>query len=208
MPAPSASSSRRCPRRRRQGHAARVPAEHRPARGPRGRPRRRAELHQARDHRHDQRPLRRQVGHGRRQGRLPRRRARGQGCRGAAGRDDAGRDRAGGQHREHRARDDEGRDRPRVIKVDGRMRTREPHVYAIGDIVGGLWLAHTAGTRAYGRAHHRGRRRRARHGLQRPAARDVLPARGRLDRADRAAAASRASTSRSARSRSRRSPRR
>src|SRR3954452_24336441 len=32
-----------------------------------------------------------------------------------------------------------------VIRVDGRMRTREPHVYAIGDIVGGLWLAHTAG---------------------------------------------------------------
>ncbi len=31
-----------------------------------------------------------------------------------------------------------------IIKVDGRMRTREPHVYAIGDIVGGLWLAHTA----------------------------------------------------------------
>ncbi len=32
-----------------------------------------------------------------------------------------------------------------VIKVNGQMRTREPHVYAIGDIVGGLWLAHTAG---------------------------------------------------------------
>ncbi len=32
-----------------------------------------------------------------------------------------------------------------VIKVDARMRTREPHLYAIGDIVGGLWLAHTAG---------------------------------------------------------------
>ena len=31
-----------------------------------------------------------------------------------------------------------------VIKVNGRMRTREPHVYAIGDVVGGLWLAHTA----------------------------------------------------------------
>ena len=31
-----------------------------------------------------------------------------------------------------------------VIKVDGHLRTREPHVYAIGDIVGGLWLAHTA----------------------------------------------------------------
>ncbi len=32
-----------------------------------------------------------------------------------------------------------------IIKVDGRMRTKEPHVFAIGDIVGGLWLAHTAG---------------------------------------------------------------
>jgi dihydrolipoamide dehydrogenase len=31
-----------------------------------------------------------------------------------------------------------------VIVVNGRMRTREPHVYAIGDIIGGLWLAHTA----------------------------------------------------------------
>jgi dihydrolipoamide dehydrogenase len=31
-----------------------------------------------------------------------------------------------------------------IIKVNGRMRTREPHVYAVGDIVGGLWLAHTA----------------------------------------------------------------
>ncbi|HEY3071614.1 MAG TPA: dihydrolipoyl dehydrogenase [Candidatus Limnocylindrales bacterium] len=32
-----------------------------------------------------------------------------------------------------------------VIKVNGRMRTKEPHVYAIGDVIGGLWLAHTAG---------------------------------------------------------------
>ena len=31
-----------------------------------------------------------------------------------------------------------------IIKVNGRMRTREAHVYAIGDVVGGLWLAHTA----------------------------------------------------------------
>jgi dihydrolipoamide dehydrogenase len=31
-----------------------------------------------------------------------------------------------------------------VVKVDDHMRTREPHLYAIGDIVGGLWLAHTA----------------------------------------------------------------
>jgi len=32
-----------------------------------------------------------------------------------------------------------------VITVNGRMRTKEPHIYAIGDIIGGLWLAHTAG---------------------------------------------------------------
>jgi dihydrolipoamide dehydrogenase len=31
-----------------------------------------------------------------------------------------------------------------VIKVNGRMRTKEPHVYAVGDVIGGLWLAHTA----------------------------------------------------------------
>jgi dihydrolipoamide dehydrogenase len=30
------------------------------------------------------------------------------------------------------------------VKVDGRMRTKEPHLYAIGDLVGGLLLAHTA----------------------------------------------------------------
>jgi dihydrolipoamide dehydrogenase len=31
-----------------------------------------------------------------------------------------------------------------IVRVDGFMRTREPHLYAIGDIVGGLQLAHTA----------------------------------------------------------------
>jgi dihydrolipoamide dehydrogenase len=31
-----------------------------------------------------------------------------------------------------------------IVEVDGYMRTAEPHVYAIGDVVGGLWLAHTA----------------------------------------------------------------
>jgi len=31
-----------------------------------------------------------------------------------------------------------------IVKVNGRMRTKEPHVYAVGDMVGGLWLAHTA----------------------------------------------------------------
>src|SRR5258706_14941375 len=29
------------------------------------------------------------------------------------------------------------------VKVDGRMRTKVPHLYAIGDLVGGLMLAHT-----------------------------------------------------------------
>jgi dihydrolipoamide dehydrogenase len=40
-----------------------------------------------------------------------------------------------------------------VIKVNGRMRTKEPHVYAIGDIVGGLWLAHTAAHEGFIAAH-------------------------------------------------------
>ncbi len=31
-----------------------------------------------------------------------------------------------------------------IVPVDGHMRTAEPRVWAIGDIVGGLWLAHTA----------------------------------------------------------------
>lgn len=31
-----------------------------------------------------------------------------------------------------------------VIKVNRRMRTKEPHIYAVGDVIGGLWLAHTA----------------------------------------------------------------
>jgi dihydrolipoamide dehydrogenase len=39
------------------------------------------------------------------------------------------------------------------IKVDGRMRTREQHVYAIGDVVGGLMLAHTAGHEGIVAAH-------------------------------------------------------
>jgi dihydrolipoamide dehydrogenase len=31
-----------------------------------------------------------------------------------------------------------------IVQVDARMRTAEPHLYAIGDIIGGLWLAHVA----------------------------------------------------------------
>ena len=40
-----------------------------------------------------------------------------------------------------------------VIKVNGRMRTKEPHVYAIGDAIGGLWLAHTAAHEGLTAAH-------------------------------------------------------
>ncbi len=39
------------------------------------------------------------------------------------------------------------------IKVNGLMRTREPHVYAIGDAIGGLMLAHTAGHEGIVAAH-------------------------------------------------------
>jgi dihydrolipoamide dehydrogenase len=39
------------------------------------------------------------------------------------------------------------------VKVNGRMRTKEPHVYAIGDLVGGLLLAHTAGHEGIVAAH-------------------------------------------------------
>ena len=31
-----------------------------------------------------------------------------------------------------------------MVKVDAEMRTADPHLYAIGDIIGGLWLAHVA----------------------------------------------------------------
>jgi len=39
------------------------------------------------------------------------------------------------------------------IKVNAHMRTREPHVYAIGDAIGGLLLAHTAGHEGIVAAH-------------------------------------------------------
>jgi dihydrolipoamide dehydrogenase len=31
-----------------------------------------------------------------------------------------------------------------LVQVNGHMRTAEPHLYAIGDVIGGLWLAHVA----------------------------------------------------------------
>ena len=39
------------------------------------------------------------------------------------------------------------------VKVDAHMRTKEPHLYAIGDIVGGLMLAHTAAHEGITAAH-------------------------------------------------------
>jgi dihydrolipoamide dehydrogenase len=39
------------------------------------------------------------------------------------------------------------------VKVDGRMRTKDAHLYAIGDVVGGLLLAHTAGHEGIVAAH-------------------------------------------------------
>ena len=31
-----------------------------------------------------------------------------------------------------------------IVETDGQMRTADPHLYAVGDIAGGLWLAHVA----------------------------------------------------------------
>ena len=97
-----------------------------------------------------------------------------------------------------------------VIKVNGQMRTKEPHVYAIGDVIGGLWLAHTAAHEGIIAAHViAGESDVHEMDYVTPAACDVLPAGDRLDRpAPRSRSRRRAPRTRSARSRSRRSPRR
>ena len=97
-----------------------------------------------------------------------------------------------------------------IVKVDGRQRTREPHLYAIGDIVGGLQLAHTAAHEGIvGGPCHRRREGRPPGRLREAAARDVLPPRDRQSSASPSSSArSAASRSRSARCRSRPSPRR
>ncbi|MBA3779875.1 MAG: dihydrolipoyl dehydrogenase [Chloroflexi bacterium] len=41
-----------------------------------------------------------------------------------------------------------------TVVVDERMRTAEPHLYAIGDLIGGLWLAHVAGHEGIAAVHH------------------------------------------------------
>ena len=58
---------------------------------------------------------------------------------------DARGDRSGRQRRGRRPRDDRAEVEKGFVKVDGHVRTREPHLYAIGDVIGGLLLAHTAG---------------------------------------------------------------
>ncbi|WP_303901339.1 dihydrolipoyl dehydrogenase family protein, partial [Thiohalomonas denitrificans] len=40
-----------------------------------------------------------------------------------------------------------------VIKADNRCRTSVPHIFAVGDVIGGLMLAHTAGTQGRVAAH-------------------------------------------------------
>ncbi len=73
-----------------------------------------------------------------------------------------------------------------TIKVNGRMRTREPHVYAIGDVIGGLWLAHTAAHEGIVAAHTiAGEKDVAEIELHRTTEGHLLPARDRLDRPDR-----------------------
>ncbi len=173
-------------RRRGQGDRARIPAADRPARGRRREQGRRAQLHQARHHRDDQRPVRRRIGHRRRQRHLPDGRPGGQGPGRAPRRGHAGRHRPLRQHRGHRARDDQGRDRPRghqgqrpdADQGAARVRHRRRHRRAVAGTHRGARGAHRG-------AHDRRRSRRPRHGLHEPAARDVLPPGDRLDRADR-----------------------
>ena len=75
-----------------------------------------------------------------------------------------------------------------IIKVNGHMRTKEPHVYAIGDIVGGLWLAHTAAHEGITAAHTiAGDADVHEMDYDKPAAGHVLPSRDRLDRPHRGA---------------------
>ena len=199
-------------RRRRQGHAARVPAADRPARGRRGQQAARAQLHQARHDGHDQRPLRRRRRSTADDGRhLPDGRARGQGAGRAARRDDARRHRPRRQHRGHRPRD-APRSRPTAAssRSTARCGPRSRTSTRSATSIGGLWLAHTAAHEGIIAAHTiAGDADVHEMDYTDAAAGDLLPPGDRLDRADRGAVRrSAASRSRSARSRSRRSPRR
>ena len=71
-----------------------------------------------------------------------------------------------------------------VVQVDGRMRTAEPHLYAIGDIIGGLLLAHVAAHEGITAVSNICRRRDRGRRLQQDAARDLFAAADRVDRPD------------------------
>ncbi len=74
------------------------------------------------------------------------------------------------------------------VKVDGQMRTREPHLYAIGDVIGGLMLAHVAAHEGLIAVHQIAGDTDVRPGgLHATAAGHVLPAPDRVDRVDRTA---------------------
>ena len=66
------------------------------------------------------------------------------GVRRAARRAAAGRDRSGAEHEEIGLETTKVELERGFVKVDGWMRTAEAHVYAIGDVIGGLMLAHVA----------------------------------------------------------------
>ena len=132
---------------------------------------------------HDQRPLRPGLGQRRRAGRLPDGRQGGRGAGRAARRADAGCRPAGGHAYGGRGPGDDARQggEGRRARSTRTMRTAEPHLYAIGDIIGGLLLAHVAaheGIAAVNAIAGGGRAGR----LPQDAARHVLPAPDRLDR--------------------------
>ena len=172
---------------------------------------RRAQLHQARHHGHDQRPLRRGVGHGRQGRHLPDGRARGQGAGRAPGRADARRRPAA----------------PPTSRTSASRRPRSRPTAASSRSTAGCGPRSRTSTRsATSSAACGSPTRRPTRGIIaahtiagekdvheidyiEPAAGDLLPAGDRLDRADRGAVRGAGPRrSRSARSRSRRSPRR
>ena len=117
----------------------------RAARGPRRQPGARAQLHQARHHGHHEGPLRRGQGGGRQgrhlRGRRARRAAR---PRSSAPRSCSSRPAARPTSRTSASRRPRSRSTAASSRSTAGCGPKEPHVYAIGDIVGGLWLAHTA----------------------------------------------------------------
>ena len=164
----------------------------------------RAHVPPARDEGDHRRPLRSGVRDGRRDGRVPDGRQGRRGAQGGPRRADARRRRAARQHRttwvsrSTRAKVEKG-----FVQVDGRMRTAEPHLYAIGDVIGGLLLAHVAAHEGITAVHTIAGAEPSRR-LPQDAARHLLAAADRVDRPDAGRMrAAKASPSRSASSRSR-----